>query len=420
MAIATGEAGIHGACAPEFARVREVFADNFARGTETGAAFALYIGDEPVVDLWGGLADHRAQTPWEHDTPCLAFSCTKALTAAAALRAAERGGHDLGAPVASWWPEFAVRGKERVTGEQLLAHQAGLPAFDRGVSVAEAADPAAMADRLAGQAPEWAPGTAHGYHALTYGWLAGEIVRRLDGRTVGRYVAEEIAGPLGLDLWVGAPDGVLDRTARLTTGRTGRTDRAPAANRTGTDGGTAPPAASGARPADGPPADGPRARLARDAADPLSMFSRAFANPDVAAVPGRYNNREVLRAGWPASGVITTAPALAGFYRDLAAGRIVSPDTLRDALRPRATGPDRVLHLDSSFGLGFMRPSLTFAVPRAARQGAFGHTGAGGSIGLADIDHGIALAYVMNRTGTELSGGLRAMRLIKAAYDCLR
>ncbi|GAA2026972.1 serine hydrolase domain-containing protein [Nocardiopsis rhodophaea] len=417
MAIATGETGIHGACAPEFTRVREVFEDNFARGLETGAAFTVFVGDEPVVDLWGGLADHRTASPWKHDTPCLAFSCTKALTAAAALRVAERGGRDLRAPVASWWPEFAAEGKDGVTGEQLMSHQAGLPAFDRRVTVAEAADHAAMAELLAAQAPVWEPGTAHGYHSLTYGWLAGEITRRLDGRTVGRYVADEIAGPLGLDLWVGAPDGVLDRTARLTTGPT---NRKPARGNGATAAGTAMPgtASDAARP-DGE-ADGPRARLARDARDPESLFSRAFASPDVAAVPGKYNNRDVLTAGWPAAGVITTAPALAGFYRDLLAGRIVSPATLQDALRPRATGPDRVLHLDSSFGLGFMRPSLTFAVPRAARKGAFGHTGAGGSIGLADTDHDIALAYVMNRTGTELSGGIRAMRLVKAVYDCLR
>nr|WP_033299512.1 serine hydrolase domain-containing protein [Nocardiopsis gilva] len=412
--MATGETGIHGACAPEFTRVREVFEDNFARELETGAAFTVFVGDEPVVDLWGGLADHTAASPWEHGTPCFAFSCTKALTAAAALRVAEREGLDLGAPAASWWPEFAAHGKDGVTGEQLMSHQAGLPAFDRRVTVAEAADPAAMAELLAAQAPAWEPGTAHGYHSLTYGWLAGEIVRRLDGRTVGRYVADEISGPLGLDLWIGAPDGVLDRTARLTTGPT---NRKPANRHSATAAGT------GTTPAAAPDdrqADGPRARLARDARDPESLFSRAFANPDVAAVPGKFNNRDVLRAGWPAAGVITTASALAGFYRDLLAGRIVSPDTLRDALLPRATGPDRVLHLDSSFGLGLMRPSLTFAVPRAAQRSAFGHTGAGGSIGLADTEHDIALAYVMNRTGTELSGGIRAMRLVKAVYDCLR
>ncbi|MFC4564696.1 serine hydrolase domain-containing protein [Nocardiopsis mangrovi] len=396
----TAHSEVHGDCAPGFERVRRVFEHNFTRGLETGAALAVYIGDEPVVDLWGGTADHTTDRPWEHDTPCFAFSCTKALTAASALRVAERGGHDLTAPVASWWPEFAAAGKGAVTGEHLLSHQAGLPTFDRTVAAAEAADPAAMAALLAAQRPRWEPGTGHGYHSFTFGWLAGEIVRRLDGRTVGAYVADEIAGPLGLDLWVGAPGDVLDRTARLTAGPAGARAR-----RTG----------SGAPPT----GDDAVSRMARAAQDPDSLLSRTFANPDMSGVPGRFNNRDVLAAGWPAAGVVTTAPALAGFYRDLLAGRIIAPATLHGALTPRVTGPDRVLLLDSSFGLGFMRPSLVFAVPRAAWRSAFGHTGSGGSIGLADVEHGVSLGYVMNRTGTELSGGLRSLRLLKAVYDCL-
>ncbi|GAA1072239.1 serine hydrolase domain-containing protein [Nocardiopsis composta] len=400
-AVPEGAAEVQGTCAPEFSRVRKVFENNFARGLETGAAITVHIGDEKVVELWGGLADHRTGRRWERDTPCFAFSCTKALTAAAALRTAERGGHDLGAPVASWWPGFDAAGKAGVTGEHLLSHQAGLPAFARPVAAEEAADPAAMAELLAGQAPEWEPGTAHGYHTFTYGWLAGEIVRRLDGRTVGGYVADEIAGPLGLDLWVGAPDPVLDRTARLTSSKAD-------ADRGG--------AAAGAPPA----GDDPLSRMKRAAQDPESLFSRSFAQPDVSGVPGRFNNRGVLAAGWPAAGVVATATGLAGFYRDLLAGRVIAPETLHDAVRPRVGGPDRVLVLESAFGLGFMRPSLTFAVPRAARQGAFGHTGSGGSIGLADVDHGISLGYVVNGLGAQLSGGMRSMRLVKAVYDSLR
>lgn len=393
------ETEVHGVCAPGFERVRRVFENNFARGLEVGAAVTVFAGDERVVELWGGWADHRSERPWRRDTPCFAFSCTKAVTAAAALRVAERGGHDLTAPAASWWPGYDAHGKGKTTGEHLLSHQAGLPAFDTPVSAEEAADPAAMADLLAAQAPVWEPGTAHGYHAFTYGWLAGEVVRRLDGRTVGEYAADEIAGPLGLDLWVGAPEGVAERAARLTRRAGGPPSRA-------------------ADIADGP-SDDPIARMARAARDPESLYSRSFRNPDTASLRGGFNDRGVMAAGWPAAGLTTTATGLAGFYRDLLAGRIVSPDTLRAAVAPRAEGEDSVLHLTSSFGLGFMRPSLVFAVPRAAQAGAFGHTGSGGSIGLADLDHGISLGYVMNGLGAELSGGMRSMRLVKAVYDSL-
>lgn len=402
---------VHGTHAPGFARVRDVFAKNFARGMETGAALSVYVGDELVTDLWGGVADHKTGRAWTRDTPCFAYSCTKAMTAAAALRVAEHQGHDLTSPVASWWPEFGTRGKEKVTGEHLLSHQSGLPAFAQDVSVTQAADPQAMADLLAEQTPEWEPGTEHGYHTYTFGWLAGEMVRRMDGRTVGQYVSEEITDPLGLDLWIGAPDAVAARTARLTS-----------ASSTMGSGQQPPPSGAGA-PARSDESQrengGPAARLAEAVSDPLSTLSRSMRNPDINGVAGRFNNRDVLAAGWPAAGLVTTAHGLAGFYRDLLAGRILAPETLRNAITPRVDGPDNVLCMDSSFGLGFMRPSLAFAVPRAAQDGAFGHTGFGGSIGLADIERGISLGYVMNRTEAKMSGGLRAMRLVKAVYDSL-
>ena len=208
---------IGGHCDPAFAGVRDAFAENFARGEEVGAAVAVYVDGRPVVDLWGGLADHRTGRPWLADTPVITFSCTKAVTAAAALRLAERGAVDLTAPVRTWWPEFAAAGKEGATGEHLLSHQTGLPAFAARLNAVDALDPAAMAARLAAQVPEWAPGTDHGYHALTYGWLAGELVRRHAGKPVGAYVAEEFPGDL--EMWLGADDALIARTARLTTKR---------------------------------------------------------------------------------------------------------------------------------------------------------------------------------------------------------
>lgn len=394
---------IGGHCDSAFAEVGQAFAANFARGDEVGAAVTVYVDGRPVVDLWGGVADHKTGRPWQADTPVLTFSCTKAVTATAALMLAERGAVDLTAPVRSWWPEFATAGKDDTTGEHLLAHQAGLPAFDEPVTAADALDPAALAARLAAQAPLWAPGADHGYHALTYGWLAGELVRRHTGRPVGAFLADEIAGDL--EMWLGADDELISRTARLTAKRPART---------GTSGAPAGP--------DGPPAPGtPRlkgqiAEMAAAAADPDSLLNRSEGNP--APGPGGYNNPELLRGGWPAAGLIATARGLAGFYRDLLAGRLVSAATLRDAVRPRSSGADRVLKVDSAFGLGFMRPSTVFTIPPAGRDGAFGHTGASGAIGIGDLERGMAMAYVPNRVGDEVPG-MRAVHLVNATYRAL-
>jgi CubicO group peptidase (beta-lactamase class C family) len=386
---------VQGTCDPAFAAVREAFEQNFADGREVGAGIAVYQDGRLVVDLWGGLADHRAERAWERDTPCLAFSCTKAVTAAAAALLAERGAYEVDGPVRDWWPEFAGQGKEGATAAHLLSHQVGLPAFGRPVTAEEALDPKALADLLAGQAPEWTPGEAHGYHALTYGWLAGEIVRRLGGKPVGEYARAEFAADL--DLWIGAGDEVIARAARLT-------------NRPAEGGGSAL-AETGQNTAD-------LRRLVGEAyLDPSSRANRALTNP--ATGKGGYNNPVVLRGGWPAAGMVTTPRALAGFYRKLVAGEIVRPDTLKAAIERRVDGPDQTMLVTTSFGLGFMRPSMTFLVPGAARETAFGHTGAGGSIGLGDAERGLAMAYVMNRMGTELSGDLRAYRLVEAVYSAL-
>ncbi|MQA94648.1 MAG: serine hydrolase [Streptosporangiales bacterium] len=392
---------VSGTCDDRFARVRDVFTEHFARGEELGAAVAVYSGDDLVVDLWGGVADRKTGRPWLRDTPCLAFSCTKAVTAAAALRLADAKAYDLSAPVTTWWPEYGTHGKQDTTAEHLLSHQAGLPAFDADEPAAIGADPAAAAAKLAEQAPVWEPGTDHGYHAITYGWLAGEIVRRHAGKGVGAYVAEEIAGPSGLELWLGAPPEVIERAAKMSAARRG--------------GGSGQ-----AAPLDPATLEGPYRALAEAAQDPRSLMNRALYNPRVAEEPGGWNNPAVLAAGWPAAGLMATARGLAGLYRDLLApGRIVRWPTLVDAVVRRVAGPDRVLHIDTSFGLGFMRPSSAFLTPAAGRDSAFGHTGAGGSVGLADIERGVSIAYVMNRMGEEVSGGLRAYRLIEALYASL-
>lgn len=382
---------VQGHCDPAFRGVREVFEAQFADGRNLGASVAVFAGGRPVVDLWGGVADARTGRAWERDTPCLAFSCTKAVTATAALLLAERGEVSLERPVTDWWPEFGAHGKEGVTGEHLLTHQAGLPAFARPVSAEEAADPAAMAALLAAQAPEWTPGEGHGYHALTYGWLAGEIVRRTAGTTVGEFVRREF----GPGLWIGTPPEVMEKAAKLSSA-----GRPPA-------GGDAPQ----------PPRDSPADllnRLAEAYLDPKSLLNRALHNPS-----GSYNKPAVLRGGWPAAGMVATSRDLAAFYDSLIAGRILRKETLQEGIRERVRGADRVLIVESAFGLGFMRPAMTFMTPSAGRSTAFGHSGAGGGIGLGDLEKGLAVAFIPNQMGGGMAGDRRAYELVKAAYASL-
>ncbi|WP_433326498.1 serine hydrolase domain-containing protein [Spirillospora sp. CA-294931] len=388
---------VQGHCDPAFSAVREAFERNFAEERELGAAVTVYAGDRKVVDLWGGVADHRTGREWTESTPAFGFSCTKAVTATAALLLAERGAYDMDGPVTAWWPEFGAEGKEGATAAHLLSHQAGLPAFARSITAEEAADHAARAAELAGQPPEWTPGEAHGYHALTFGWLAGEIVRRLSGRTVGAFVRDEFTA--GLDLWIGAPDDVIARAAKLTAGHRLKVKQ--------------DPGAGALSQLDPETAD----RLAASYLDPQSPLNRSTNNPH----PGKggYNNPVVLRAGWPGAGMTTTSSALAGFYRDLVAGRILRPDTLREATKPRVSGPDRTLVVESSFGLGYMLPASLFRSLRAARGSAFGHAGAGGSVGFGDTEAGLAMAYLPNLMGVSVGGDPRASSLAEAAYASL-
>jgi CubicO group peptidase (beta-lactamase class C family) len=204
-------------------------------------------------------------------------------------------------------------------------------------------------------------------------------------------------------LWIGAPDDVIERAAKLRASRPRKAGETPDAPKRG----ATSPARGGTL----------LGRMASAYGDPGSRLNRALNNPS----PGKggYNNPVVLRAGWPAAGMLTTAPGLAGFYRDLVAGRIVKPETLQDALKPRVSGPDLTLLMDTSFGLGYMRPSNTFFTPAAGRESAFGHTGAGGSIGLGDSEADLAVAYLPNLMGDQLSGDVRAYGLVEAVYAAL-
>lgn len=375
-------------CAQGFEPVRDAFTANFADPGEVGAAVAVTVDGRSMVDLWGGLADAGTGRAWSRDTPVLVYSATKGPSATCALLLWERGLLDLDAPVADVWPEFAAAGKARVSVRHLLTHQAGVPVFDEPITFGECHDPDLVAGRLAAQRPHWEPGTAHGYHPLTWGWLVGEVVRRVSGRTVGRVLAEELAGPLGLDLWIGLPPGREAGVARLAAGRFDL---------------------AGLEPGD------PGLAFVAAIMDIESLTFRAFANPPGQLDVESFNAPELHRAEWPAVNGIATARALAALYGELACDRVLSAATLDEASRPQVSGPDKVLAVDTSFGLGYSLHSVMG--PQV--QGAFGHEGAGGSVAFADRSKGLGFAYVMNQLTASLGADRRARRLVEAVYGCL-
>ncbi|MFI6844142.1 serine hydrolase domain-containing protein [Kitasatospora sp. NPDC050467] len=401
---------IWGETAEGFEPVRDAFARNFDEYGELGAAFALYVRGRKVVDLWGGDARPEVggrpapAVPWTADTAQVLRSVTKGLTAATALLLADRGQLDLDAPVASYWPEFKAAGKDRVPVSWLLSHQTGVPALDVPLRLEDVLtwEPAAAA--VAAQAPAWEPGTAHGYHPYTFGWLVGEVVRRVSGRTVGQYFAEEIARPLGLDLWIGLPAGAAPRVGRLVD------LPAPEAARTGPSGLRLRPKQS-----------------VRDAyQDPASLTARAFAS----VRPGvDLNDPAVQAAEIPGAGGIGTARSLARFYAALVgaadrhgsgAGEALPPllgaEVLTRAAGPVVSGPDRVLIVNSTFGLGFFRHGPTALM---ASPASFGHPGRGGSLGFADPDLGLGFGYVTNGMQPGVTGDIRSRNLIRAVRGCL-
>lgn len=387
---ALGPKRVAGHTDPAFEEVKAVFEAGLANGDDLGGAVAVFVDGRAVVDLWGGIADRRTGRPWRRDTACPTFSCTKGVTATAALMVSQQYGRGTDEPVSAWWPEFAQHNKHETTLSDLMAHRAGLPVLERPVSVAQAADPAAMADLLAHQYPLWPPGAEHGYHALTFGWLVGEFVRRHTGMTVGEFTCRH----LGDRLRIGASGAAVREAARISS----------------------PPPEQRVWSAENAPPipDDTVTEILAAFADPESLFIRASSNP-VAS----YNDPEVLSAGWPAAGLVTTARDLATFYGDLIGGTLVAPGLLREAITERVRGRDRVLCLESAFGLGYMLPSENFVVPEPAQRTAFGHPGAGGAVGLADVEHKVAFAFVPNLRRDWLAGDRRAYRLIAAVYDAL-
>jgi CubicO group peptidase (beta-lactamase class C family) len=377
---------IDGYVASEFEPVLDAFAANFDERGEIGAAMCLYLDGEPVVDLWGGLADATTGVPWDEDTLVLVFSATKGVTAICASLLVQRGLLDPEARVTTLWPEFAQNGKDDVTVGQVFSHQAGLPYVEGDFSLEESLSWQPMVDALAAQAPIWEPGTKHGYHMRTFGWLAGEIIRRADPqhRSVGALLRADVAEPLDVDFWIGLPESLEPRVAQLE-----------------------PPRAD--------------LRKALSALGEELLLTRVFSNPGGHFnYDDMWNTRPLRAAELPSSNGIGNARGLARLYAScigpIDGRRLLNAETVARATEERASGKDEVLLREESYGFGFM---LGRAFGAANPPTAFGHAGAGGSLGFADPDTGIAFGYVMNDLRFDPNGDPRSEGLVRAVYRVL-
>lgn len=382
---------IEGQVSPGFEAVREAFAENFSRRNELGGACCVYHRGEKVVDLWGGVRNQSTGEPWQEGTMVLVYSATKGLAAMTLALAHSRGWLDYEQRVCHYWPEFAQHGKERITVRQLLAHQAGLFAFDEPVDRSVVADLDRLAAVLARQQPAWAPGTRQAYHAVTLGYYESELLRRIDPqhRSLGQFFQDEIASPLGLDFYIRLPESIPD--ARLATL---------------------------ARPGLFAMLRGFGLRFSLVAFNPRSNINRALMGSEFPHDAQRIyaRNFEV-----PAGGGVGTARAIAHAYSVFATGGWelrLRPQTLQ-ALSAPAMAPTRGFYDECmrgdgvQFSLGFMKPGPVWSF---GSEGAFGAPGTGGSLGFADPKTGIGYAYVTNKVGTALTGDPRELALRNAVY----
>lgn len=384
--------------APGWEGVRHAFQENFDAGTEVGAAFSAYHRGEKVVDLWGGVADQDTGASWNEDTLMPVFSTTKGMTAIVANMLAQEGRLDVEAPVAEYWPEFAQAGKQNIPVAYLLSHQAGLAWIDGTLTQEQALAWDPVVDALAVQVPNWEPGTKHGYHATTYGWLVGEVIRRITGKSVGTNLQEMVSVPLGLDLWIGLPESEEARVGALIS---------------------MIPKPDPSRPAGEP--------------DPMAELMAAFLGPDTPLgkalfAPGGaladqdiWNTRAMHAAEVPAANGICDARSLARMYAacvgEVDGTRLLTPEQLKAAIAPRTQGPNFILmDMEVEFGLGFM---LNEGIIALGGPSSFGHFGAGGSVGWGDPDTELGFGYIMNRMDIGLAGDLRSQNLFQACYAAI-
>jgi CubicO group peptidase (beta-lactamase class C family) len=377
---------VEGYVAPGFESVATELERNFSVRGDVGAAFAVVRGGETLVDLWGGLADVRRTRPWRSDTLQVIFSGAKGLVAACLLMLLERGSLDLADPVHEHWPEFAANGKDRITVAEIASHRGRLPGIRTILQDSDLEDDVAMAALLAGQAPETDERARGAYHPLTFGWLCGELIRRVDGRSVGRFFAEEIARPLGLETWIGLPPEMEERVSTLTFGRDWIEES--------------------------PWQD---VDFARD-----SLLTSIYDNPRNADDFHPMNSAAYHQAEIPGANAISTARSMARYYACLARGgeidgvRILSAETIGKGLQELSSFTDPFQKESMRFGVGFalQTPEAQLGPPATA----FGHCGAGGSVHAAWPDQELGVSYAMNEMRND---DARTKDLLRAVFDAV-
>lgn len=372
---------IGGVCDSRFSALQEALKDNLDSGEDLGASIVVTLDGAPVVDIWGGWSDATHTTEWGRDTITNVWSCTKTVTALAALVLVDRGLLDVYAPVARYWPEFAANGKGDVEVRHLLSHTSGVSGWDKPFTVEDMFDPAESTKRLAAQAPWWKPGTMSGYHALNYGHLIGEVIRRVDGRTLGRFVAEEVAGPLGADFHIGLNPSEFGRVSNVV-----------------------------------PP---PPLPIDLAALDPESVIVKTFTGPGPDASAAW--TPEWRQAENGAAGGHGNARSLARIQSVVACGgeidgvRLLSPDTIALIFEEQSNGVDLALGQPIRFGIGYGLPTPV-SVPFVPEGRICFWGGWGGSQVVIDTERRMTVTYVMNKMGPGLLGSDRSAQYVSAAF----
>ncbi len=373
---------MHGYCASGFEAVSSAFAENFAERGDVGASVAVSVEGERVVDLWGGYRDRAQTLPWEEDTIVNVYSTTKTMAALTILLLADRGEIDLYAPVQTYWPEFAANGKDKVAVRHCLSHSAGLSGMDEVIAGDAAYDLQRVTAALARQAPWWEPGTVSGYHALTQGYLLGELVRRVTGETLGTFFRRELAEPLGADFHIGTPPEHHHRIAELI-----------------------------------PPSAAPGAHSARD-----SIGARTFASPAIRASAARtaaWREAELPAAnGHGNARSVVAIQSLAANLGVAAGKRLMSEAGCRAIFDEQTFGKDLVLGVPIKFGMGYA--ITTELLPMGPNENIAYWGGWGGSTVVVDQDARLCVSYVMNRMEGNLMGDVRGFKLLQAAYRSLQ